>query len=208
MVIKAQEISKDRFVGIDEELVAKKLEVKGEWTDEPDYAEWKDEETGYSCLILRNGLGALCGYVGLPETHPLYKIKYFDCTKEGAKFPDKEEVDKIVKKLGFETTPRMLEYMYSILQCQDPECRYNHSMQSFLTTHGGITFADFFLSINIVNKSNWFIGFDCGHYKDLVPFIPNNLKIREGDIYRNIEYVIKEIKNLALQLKKYERDIN
>lgn len=40
--------------------------------DEPDKAHWVDEKTGLQCLIVRNILGALCGYVGVPPGHTLY----------------------------------------------------------------------------------------------------------------------------------------
>lgn len=42
------------------------------WTDEPDKAQWVDESTGLDCLIVRAWHGALCGYVGVRPTHPLY----------------------------------------------------------------------------------------------------------------------------------------
>ena len=43
----------------------------GEWTDEPDKLQWVDEATGFDCLIVRNSLGALCGYVGVsPRSIP------------------------------------------------------------------------------------------------------------------------------------------
>lgn len=48
----------------------------GPWDDEPDYATWYDEETGLPCLIVRNHIGALCGYVGFPEDHPLHGVPY------------------------------------------------------------------------------------------------------------------------------------
>ena len=50
----------------------------GPWDDEPDKAQWVDDATGLDCLIVRNGLGALCGYVGLPPGHPLHGVGYDD----------------------------------------------------------------------------------------------------------------------------------
>ena len=41
------------------------------WEDEPDQLGWTSE-TGLACLILRNDLGCLCGYVGLGDDHPLH----------------------------------------------------------------------------------------------------------------------------------------
>jgi len=48
----------------------------GPWDDEPDKIQWIDQATGLDCLIVRNGGGALCGYVGLPPEHPLYGYGY------------------------------------------------------------------------------------------------------------------------------------
>ena len=53
---------------------------RGEWDDEPDKLQWTDIDTGLVCLIVRGPVGALCGYVGVPEGHPWYKTDpYADC---------------------------------------------------------------------------------------------------------------------------------
>jgi len=49
---------------------------KGPWDDEPDKIQWIDDATGLDCLIVRNPMGALCGYVGVPPEHPLYEVGY------------------------------------------------------------------------------------------------------------------------------------
>lgn len=49
---------------------------KGEWSDEPDKMQWQDETTGLPCLIVRNRMGALCGYVGVAEGHPAFDVHY------------------------------------------------------------------------------------------------------------------------------------
>lgn len=47
------------------------------WLTEPDRLEWRHE--GFVCLIVRSpATGALCGYVGVAETHPLYGKSYDD----------------------------------------------------------------------------------------------------------------------------------
>ena len=50
----------------------------GQWNDEPDKVQFQDVETGYPCLIVRGPLGALCGYVGIESTHPLYGMDSSD----------------------------------------------------------------------------------------------------------------------------------
>ena len=48
----------------------------GPWTGEPDKAQWIDPATGLDCLMVRNHLGAWCGYVGVPPDHPLHGKGY------------------------------------------------------------------------------------------------------------------------------------
>lgn len=50
----------------------------GEWQSEPDKKQWRDAATGLPCLIVRNPGGALCGYVGVSEGHPLHGRDYYD----------------------------------------------------------------------------------------------------------------------------------
>jgi hypothetical protein len=49
------------------------------WETEPNHAEWIDEDTDYKCRITRHDhFGHLCGYVGIPKSHPLYGKHYSD----------------------------------------------------------------------------------------------------------------------------------
>jgi hypothetical protein len=48
----------------------------GPWDGEPDKAQWIDQDTGLDCLIVRNRLGTLCGYVGVPAGHPWHGQDY------------------------------------------------------------------------------------------------------------------------------------
>lgn len=49
---------------------------EGPWDNEADYLHWVDEPTNLDCLIVRAGLGHLCGYVGVPEGHPWHGVDY------------------------------------------------------------------------------------------------------------------------------------
>lgn len=46
----------------------------GEWDSEPDRLEF--EHAGLNCVIHRGGSGALCGYVGIPKSHPMHGKDY------------------------------------------------------------------------------------------------------------------------------------
>lgn len=51
----------------------------GPWKSEPDRIEWRDEETGLVCLVVRvPRIGHLCGYVGVGPGHPDYERSYED----------------------------------------------------------------------------------------------------------------------------------
>lgn len=141
----------------------------GPWVSEPDKKQWQDPATGLPCLIVRGPLGALCGYVGVPPDHPLFKKDY-------------DEAD--------------------------------------VSVHGGLTFA---AMCNPEEKEDegichvpgpgepdhaWWLGFDCGHHMDLIPYRPNAKGLeafagvmRHGT-YRDIAYVTEEVTNLAKQLKE------
>ena len=50
----------------------------GEWTEEPDKVQFIDRVTQFPCLIVRNPMGALCGYVGISSRHPYFGLSYAD----------------------------------------------------------------------------------------------------------------------------------
>ena len=63
----------------EENFVDKSTWGEGEWQEEPDKVQYKDEETGLDCLIVRHSSGGhLCGYVGVPPEHPFYGKNYDD----------------------------------------------------------------------------------------------------------------------------------
>ena len=50
----------------------------GPWNDEPDLVIWRDAETEYLCAVVRvPRLGHLCGYVGIPESHPAHGLEEY-----------------------------------------------------------------------------------------------------------------------------------
>jgi hypothetical protein len=54
----------------------------GPWQHEPDKVQWADPTTGLPCLIVRNRLGALCGYVGLAQAHCFFGVAFSDVAVE------------------------------------------------------------------------------------------------------------------------------
>lgn len=54
----------------------------GPWQTEPDKIQWQDMATGLACLAVRHPVhGHWCGYVGVPEGHPLFGKSYDDAER-------------------------------------------------------------------------------------------------------------------------------
>lgn len=148
------------------------------WHGEPDKIQWQDERTGLPCLAVRNQFGAWCGYVGVYRDHPWYGVDY----GEG----------------GFDNENR-------------PE--------AVLRVHGGITFSSgcqkeateaegiCHVAGHGEDDRVWWFGFDCAHYRDLVPTMQKALidvgsSQLDGDSqYRDLDYVRSECASLAKQLE-------
>jgi len=57
----------------------KSLNPTKPWLNEPNSLIWQDKKTGLICEIHRNPkMGHLCGYVNIPENHPLIEKDYND----------------------------------------------------------------------------------------------------------------------------------
>lgn len=64
------------------ELLAKRdyEMAQGEWSKEPDRIEWRDRRSVpvLPCVIARNPIGSLCGYVAVPPGHPWHGLGFDD----------------------------------------------------------------------------------------------------------------------------------
>ena len=49
---------------------------EGVWTKEPDRIIWTDPASKFSCTIVRNPMGCLCGYVSVTESNLVYNQTY------------------------------------------------------------------------------------------------------------------------------------
>lgn len=67
-----------------------------------------------------------------------------------------------------------------------------------LEVHGGITYIEY---ETIDNKEKLVIGFDCGHCWDYIPYCEFNFN--GNVIYRNVDFVKKELKKLIDQIDKF-----
>lgn len=63
------------------DLVNREDWESGPWDGEPDYKYWMNH--GLDCVIVRNGFGSWCGYVGVGSGHPCYQEYYQDIGNHG-----------------------------------------------------------------------------------------------------------------------------
>lgn len=163
----------------------------GPWLGEADKVAWCDMDTGYECIMLREPSGGyLGGYVGVPETHPLYGfdhqaipcdlgiavhggLSYSNACDDGPS-PERSYVVVEARRI-----------------CHPREMRY------LPTRHAG--------EYRVENPDAWWFGFACNHLYDRIPGDGGN---RRGFMaaeteaeYRDDAYVIREIAILAAQLK-------
>ena len=159
----------------------------GPWQNEIDKAQWVDEETGLDCLIVRNRVGGLCGYVGVGPEHPWYGKDYSTCTL------DEHCVD---------------EDGYPTIWC-------SHTPEGQVSVHGGLTYSDFCMTnapesegichIPLEGRPEniYWLGFDCVHFGDRMPTLPNEYTTG-AERYRTEEYVQEQCASLAKQLAEVE----
>ena len=149
---------------------------RGEWDDEPDKVQWQDEETGLPCMLVRNRMGALCGYVGLSPSHPFYEKGYDDGPN-----------DKVNVHMGF----TFAEFCQDKTGCPDLE-RLESEGICHVVEEGE-------------EEKIWWLGFDCNHAWDFAPgyHLPNHFP-RTDETYKNVHFVKQECASVAMQLKKVE----
>lgn len=96
------------------------------------------------------------------------------------------------------------------------EKEFNEVEEAGLSVHGDLTYSDFCVDIicHVVEHGDddhvWWLGFDCGHFSiDISPGMEAmfDRQIKEfdgvtfpGRVYRDMEYVKREVTNLARQL--------
>lgn len=153
----------------------------GPWHAEPfDKVVWTDPTTGLSCMLIRGGMGAWCGYAGIDPTHPWYGVGYSECTKGHKTLTQKEELHRYRRARECATSGRMRKMYDSLIGMVQrwyhprAKCGYGHSPESILNAHGGITYSDYCAG-NICHphdegmpKTFWY-GWDSAHSGDLVP---------------------------------------
>ncbi len=152
------------------------------WLTEPDELDWQDEKTGLQCRIVRCGpRGHLCGYVQVPESHPLAGRKYMEALPESLTTLSDATLAGPVGKRG--PIDAFIIALRESAYCGD-----------IFDVHGSITFSG-----TLRGKEGFWYGFDCAHSGDLNPSYAEKYGWHDGE-YRDIEYVKSECASLASQI--------
>lgn len=176
---------------IEERDVDKSSWPAGPWIEEPDKKQWQDAATGLPCLIVRHPRhGNLCGYVGVPQSHPLHGKSYSERVPMPAG-PDAVQNTSEAKPV----LPLVCEAL------REPDGMIG--LDSLVDVHGGLTYADkcgdrICHEVDPGEDDNiWWFGFDCAHGGDLSP---GHTMFGMGGKYRDFDYVSEECRKLAAQL--------
>lgn len=167
----------------------------GPWQSEPDKRQWTDAATGLPCLIVRGPSGALCGYVGVPKSHPLHGKGYGDTAP-----------------LSQDVLRDLLERRGVLNLYDDDLAKGAVEIGAALDVHGGLTFAGACAKgepeHGICHRPDpgegddvWWLGFDCAHCYDIVPaYAVKGYPPEPDEVYRDRAYVEAECAKLAKQL--------
>ena len=78
---------------------------------------------------------------------------------------------------------------------------YNELMAGY-EVHGGLTFSYHSMPSINDNRDKWWIGFDCAHFSDFIPKIPETCE--PVSTWKDVGFVKKEIDALISQARKRE----
>lgn len=153
---------------------------EGPWLTEPDKVQWTDDATGYPCLIVRNRMGALCGYVGLSPGHPNYGAGYDDVAVD------------VHGGLTYAAGCRGDVESESICHIPEPGQPDNVWWLGFDCAH--------YMDLSPQMAAMWKPG-GAYHTAGLAARLP---RISTSETYRDVAYVRAECASLALQLFRIE----
>lgn len=187
---------------------------EGPWQHEPDKMEWRDKETGLPCLIVRGPVGALCGYVGVPQTHPAYGLSYDGIPDDQFRAIQKQFMKRLpyFNKLmagGADFAQATVKMSEGVLERPEPSEVGNKIAN--VEVHGGLTYSAT-CNGHICHTPEpgepdnvWWFGFDCAHAGDKCPSIyatasKSYRRTFRDEEYRDVAYVQAECAGLAKQL--------
>lgn len=165
---------------------------KGSWLGEADKVSWRDEVSGYDCIMLRDtDDGFLSGYVGIPHDHPLWGW-------HNRAVPS----DIGIEVHGGLTYSRLCEGGPSPARRLAVEARRICHVTLRPAVYHPVEHAT---DHRVEDSHAWWFGFSCDHAYDLIPNArPNSSGSKSSElarIYRDDAYVVRETIALAAQLR-------
>ncbi|ENY81175.1 hypothetical protein EBMC1_10895 [Sphingopyxis sp. MC1] len=182
-VVPAEEIFYDQ---------AARPDGKGPWLGEADKISWRDEASGYDCIILRDTEdGFLSGYVGIPHDHPLWGW-------DNGAVPS----DIGIEVHGGLTYSRLCEEGPSPARRLAVEARRICHVTLRPAVYHPVTHAT---DHRVEDPHAWWFGFSCDHAYDLIPrHAQGSSRPKSSELartYRDDAYVVRETVALAAQLR-------
>jgi len=157
---------------------------------EADKIAWRDPATGYECIVLRDvEQRFLRGYVGIPPSHPLYGYSH----------------DAIPADLGIEIHGGLTYGAACEVPAQRETWIKGEAVRICHTTIRpkvrklvpGTNATD-----HKPHDDAWWLGFACNHPGDVIPRRgPSRVIDGVRPVYRDDDYVVTEVLNLAAQLQ-------
>jgi hypothetical protein len=160
---------------------------EGPWLGEADKVAWVDPATGLECIMLRDHpRGFLSGYVGVGAEHPLFGWDHRAVPADlGIEVHGGLTYSRICDE-GPSPALRLIRESRRICHVVVGEVPLKHATDHRASPH------------------QWWFGFDCDHLYDVVPGeLQDRRDFKGAGIearYRDDGYVVREIKNLAVQL--------
>lgn len=157
----------------------------GPWANEPDNATF--DAHGFKCEIRRvKSSGHLCGYVGVPNSHPWYGKQYNDRVK-----PPR---DLIERPIDIDKIGAFNLFCASVI---GDDIRESCEIVLLVDVHGGLTYSQ---QGDADLEGLWVFGFDCAHAGDLCPVTADRFGSCGDETYRDFAYVKSETESMARQL--------
>ena len=158
----------------------------------------------YPCVIVMTSGGFRCGYVGVPENHPLYGVNYNETTHKLAGYIERVfnvrevSLNELMDSLG----PMVIFSASLSGDFYKPEVT--------VKTHKGLTYSNSYCP-GTVFENHWWFGFDCNHFDDK-PDMSKISKVRdmvlmslvenEHGVHRTLEYCFNICVGMADQFRQ------
>lgn len=170
------------------------------WEDEPNYEEGTTAVGLPYNIVRQNTMKHLCGYVGVPKSHPLYGVDYMDSHPSLEAMMTAKDGNSLEQEIN--SNP-----MTTLLGMLDG---WPASPIHAFEVHGTVTYSGW--GDQEEGSDYWYFGFDCAHLHDLVPgyfdsdshIAPLAPQLFADSVYRDIDYVRRQCEQLAMQLIQVE----